>query len=336
MSESPKSRDLDGPVLRTGSPTSRDIDGPVLKTGSPKSSPVPDKSGLSPRLSPSLMAKSFSSELPPPSPLVRTSSISTPISSLSIGLGKSPKYRTVRCKYKCGLEKEYMLVGDEEIHNIKKYREIVSLDVQFCDLYTFPILPPELEFLNISHNRIRELPRFITPHEKLRIIHINNNKITNLNINLSSFPNLQEITAKNNRIINVTYLPENIRTVNLEMNIIESITCTLPESLETLILSENKLRELPELNKNLVYLDVYNNKLEKSPIFNENLENLIITHNKLTKLDKSFENIKNLKNIQYDYFISFTRKQHEIVTSLTMAKIMAHNMHGFSGVFKKF
>lgn len=120
-------------------------------------------------------------------------------------------------------------------------------------LTTFPreifALADSLEILDLTDNRLCELPDDFAQLTKLRIVFMSNNCFTALPTVLGQCPNLEMIGFKSNQITTVdeSSLPEKLRWLILTDNHIE----TLPDSLglrprlEKLALAGNRLTELP-------------------------------------------------------------------------------------------
>ena len=131
-----------------------------------------------------------------------------------------------------------------EFKNIPDYT--VCLDLSDNDLETIPDLYhlTNLESINLSNNKLREVPEWISKLHKLEYINCNRNFIT-------------EIPKT---------LPHNLTTLYLGNNLITEIPKTLPNKLEYLSLSHNSITDVPELHlPNLTYLNLRNNFIHNLP-----------------------------------------------------------------------
>lgn len=145
-----------------------------------------------------------------------------------------------------------------------------------CGLDTFPkeiiTLFETLEVLDLSDNRISELPSDIAQLKKLKIIFFARNHFTEFPAVLSKCPNLSMIGFKSNQI---TSIPEHAFPIKLNWLILTDNKITkLPKSigyanlLQKCALSGNLIKELPpEMAncKNLELLRVSANNLEIIP-----------------------------------------------------------------------
>ncbi|MES2592200.1 MAG: COR domain-containing protein [Bacteroidota bacterium] len=82
----------------------------------------------------------------------------------------------------------------------------------------------ELEYLNLSNNRIKHVPS-IKKIKKLKVLHLNNNEISRI-YSFGEFESLEEIYLSNNQLTNVAFLRKlkNVKTIDLHANKIKDIT----------------------------------------------------------------------------------------------------------------
>ncbi|WP_461644269.1 COR domain-containing protein [Labilibaculum euxinus] len=93
-----------------------------------------------------------------------------------------------------------------------------------------PILNlPELEYLNISNNKISLVPS-ISKLKKLRILHLNNNEITNVKIRRNCI-SLEEIYLSNNHLTSISFVKFLLvaKTIDLHGNKIKSLAPILSQ-----------------------------------------------------------------------------------------------------------
>lgn len=125
----------------------------------------------------------------------------------------------------------------------------------------------KLKILNLSNNKIEFLPDNLP--NSLEKLQLSNNNIKSI-INIQKLTNLKELLLNNNNItLNENFrFHSGLRMLNLSKNNITSMENyfdNLKESLEELILSDNKIRELNSNLKdfhNLQVLILTNNKIE--------------------------------------------------------------------------
>ena len=144
------------------------------------------------------------------------------------------------------------------------------------NLTKFPLeiltLADSLEILDLSNNKLSELPKEILQLKKLRIIFFENNKFTAFPKILAELPLLTMIGFKTNQIQTI---PENafpplLRWLVLTNNKINKLPksigrCTL---LQKFAIAGNKLEELPVEMSNCINLELFRvsaNKLKKIP-----------------------------------------------------------------------
>lgn len=145
-----------------------------------------------------------------------------------------------------------------------------------CGLYTFPEeifdLAKSLEYLDLSNNKLSNLPDDFGKLKKLKILFLSNNQFKELPSVLAQCPKLSMLGIRNNQI---THFPENALPLNLRWLILtENAIKTLPDSigdlkyLQKLMLSGNQIKSLPKTLlkcKNLELLRLSANQLDSLP-----------------------------------------------------------------------
>jgi len=133
-----------------------------------------------------------------------------------------------------------------------KLAGIKRLDLA-CQLTEFPReifqLSDSLEILNLSNNALSSLPDDLHKLSKLRIIFCSKNNFTELPEVLGLCPNLEMIGFKSNQISKVpaSALPEKLRWLILTDNKVSELPSELGRctALQKLMLAGNKLQDLP-------------------------------------------------------------------------------------------
>jgi len=121
-----------------------------------------------------------------------------------------------------------------------------------CGLNEFPEeifdLADSLEVLNLTGNRLSELPDDLPRLKKLRILFCSDNDFQHLPPVLAECPGLSMIGFKSNRIEEVTALPPSLRWLILTDNRVASLPASIGHCapLQKLMLSGNRLATLPE------------------------------------------------------------------------------------------
>jgi hypothetical protein len=145
-----------------------------------------------------------------------------------------------------------------------------------CGLSELPeevfALADTLEVLNLSGNRLRELPHQLTRLHKLQVLFASDNAFTVLPEVLGDCPTLQMIGFKANRIADVpaAALPPTLRWLTLTDNAIRQLPKELGQrpALQKLLLAGNQLTALPEslqAAQSLELLRISANRLERVP-----------------------------------------------------------------------
>lgn len=145
-----------------------------------------------------------------------------------------------------------------------------------CDLTELPdevlALADTLEVLNLSGNRLRDLPHQLTKLHRLQVLFASDNDFTVLPEVLGDCPALQMVGFKANRIKDVpaAALPTALRWLTLTDNVIAHLPTALGQrpALQKLMLAGNQLRALPDslqAAQSLELLRISANRLERVP-----------------------------------------------------------------------
>lgn len=143
-----------------------------------------------------------------------------------------------------------------------------------CGLTEFPTeifdLADSLEVLNLTGNRLSDLPDGLPRLKKLRILFCSDNEFRHLPPVLAECPELSMTGFKSNRIGEVTALPPSLRWLILTDNRIGSLPAAIGKCtpLQKLMLSGNRLAALPEemaMCVNLELVRLAANRFESLP-----------------------------------------------------------------------
>ena len=168
---------------------------------------------------------------------------------------------------------------------------------------------PRLEFLNLSGNRIENIPELFFEMPELEELHLNNNRISRLPETITRMKSLKELYCRN--------------------NLITGIPCSIGEmrgSLMYLSFEANRLAELPEdigALCNLRALNLHGNQLCAIPENmgnSDNLKSLALGKNLLTRLPGSITRLTKLKrlNIGLNKQLTLTKEQESWLHELKM------------------
>ena len=189
------------------------------------------------------------------------------------------------------------------------------LDMSFNKLTEIPkeiFNLTNLKTLNISNNQITEIPKEIFNLTNLTYLDISNNKIKEIPKEIFNLTNLTDLYVSNNQI---SEMPKEI--------------CNLT-NLTDLYVSNNQISEIPKeiFNltnlTNLTDLDISNNQIKEIPKEIVNLSDLYdldISNNQITEIPKE---IGNLTNLQYFYCSNNKIKKipYEIITLYNLNKFV--------------
>lgn len=131
-----------------------------------------------------------------------------------------------------------------------------------CGLTEFPkeifSLADSLEILDLSDNELSVLPKNLSELKNLKVVFFARNKFTQFPSELASCPNLSMVGFRSN---NITHIPENV----------------FPKKLQWLILTDNKIEQLPKSIGNCHLLQkcgLAGNQLKELPLEMANCKNL--------------------------------------------------------------
>ena len=163
---------------------------------------------------------------------------------------------------------------------------------------------PQLESLDLSHNKIKKLPAGLTKLTQLRRLQLSFNQITRVEENLLGLlPQLKHLDLRKNRLRQLSLGSTSLETLDLSENRLQGVApiqLFCPELLH-LNLSSNKLARLsfeeddfPQLQ----YLNLSRNRLSELPILPPQLYALVINHNRLEKLNFRGKTLGELQRLE--------------------------------------
>jgi hypothetical protein len=194
-----------------------------------------------------------------------------------------------------------------------------------CDLTELPnevlALADTLEVLNLSGNRLRDLPHQLTKLHRLQVLFASDNDFTVLPEVLGDCPALQMVGFKANRIkaVPAAALPTALRWLTLTDNAIAHLPTALGQrtALQKLMLAGNQLTALPDslqAAQNLELLRISANRLERMPDWLTELPRLAWLALAGNRMGWSFENDTALPDVPW--------------TSLTLGTLLGEGASG--------
>lgn len=172
------------------------------------------------------------------------------------------------------------------VPNLEALNQLVTVDLSFNQLNSFPALASSVSELDLSHNLLAQVDGLETLNPEN--VWINSNLIIAIP-NLSSLSNLMLLDASDNLLTAFPTLPFlNLTTLKLNQNQLSDVPpLTQFVYLEWCDLSENLLTDLPEIPGSLLHLNLAFNLIDSTPdslglfIY---LDELILHSNALTTL----------------------------------------------------
>ena len=135
-------------------------------------------------------------------------------------------------------------------------------DLSYSDLDTFPEFlmdrRDDLEDLNLEHNSIAVLPRYIGAFQNLVELNVSNNRMSYLSPEIIHLSKLKKLICKNNAFDNESIpkdfgLMQSLETMNFSGNYITEFPMQFTEltQLKSIFLGGNNIRDIPSDIKNL-------------------------------------------------------------------------------------
>ena len=205
--------------------------------------------------------------------------------------------------------------GIENIKGIGLFTKLTDLQITKNKITNIPVEISNLtnlQKLNLNYNLLTSIPSTIGSLSRLEILNCGSNRLTSIPSEIGNLANLQILDLSSNGFTTVPSFIGNL--INLEYldfsgNLLTSLPTTIGNliKLKSIGLHENQLTSLPIEIGNLTKLQglsLTQNKLINLPstIGNLiNLEQLILTYNKLTTLPSTIGNLTNLKYLNIDH-----------------------------------
>ncbi|CAH8593930.1 unnamed protein product [Schistosoma turkestanicum] len=186
-------------------------------------------------------------------------------------------------------QQKRLRISNKELYylpnNIEFLNWLVILDIRSNKLSSLPILPKNLQLLNLGHNWFKTIPDSVFALTSLKSICMYSNQLQSIPSTLFE------------RLINLEYINFNHNCINTLSDSISNLV-----HLKYLSISHNKLTTLPEsmcstLNK-LEYLNLGYNHILILPFdfgLLQNMKTLILHKNFITRLPETFGQLKALK-----------------------------------------
>ncbi len=209
---------------------------------------------------------------------------------------------------------EYLSLAYNSLSEIPRsifsLKQLRRLDLSMNRLISIPIISnvQNLNFLNISSNRLENITKTIGKLVNLKTLNLNNNKLHELPEEVGNLTNLEVFTFDQNKI---SILPENFKNLNSIIylsfkhnNFNEfPIVITNFKNLRHLDMQANKIKNIPNEIGELINLEtilLFINRLERISHLISKLKKLRILHlghNNLGNIPKAFNELKSLETL---------------------------------------
>lgn len=163
---------------------------------------------------------------------------------------------------------------------------------------------PELESLDLSHNRIKKLPAGLAQLTKLRSLQLSFNRINRIEEDFFGlFPLLKHLDLRHNRLRQLHMISLSLESLEVSENKLKGIAplqLHCPELLH-LNLANNKLEEFTVQAENLgslQYLNLGYNRLQKLPGLPVSLYALVVNNNRLKGLPPNWNKLLRLQRLE--------------------------------------
>jgi len=189
-----------------------------------------------------------------------------------------------------------------------------SLNLNNKGLKTFPIInnPHNLEELNLSNNRLSNLPEDIQLFISLIALNLSNNQIETIPDSFRYLTSLKVLNLNRNRLTTISdwvLTLEHLQAIYLSDNQLSELSGIIGslKGLTEMNVSNNSLTELPKNIgdlQDLTYLNIEKNKLKKIPESFSELQNLTILNLSDNYLQEFPSGITHLHNLTHLYLNS--------------------------------
>lgn len=178
-----------------------------------------------------------------------------------------PNLRTAICLLLNKTETDTINTGEAEEINSLILNDKGIKSIEGLSIFTNLIL------LDLSQNKIKDIPKEIEKLQNLRILIINDNNLNQLGPGIMALTKLEVLGANNNRIRKLSSefgKFDKLEQLQLQKNLIRNLPNEISgmKALELLILEDNLIEELPKeigALTTLTILNLGNNRLERIP-----------------------------------------------------------------------
>lgn len=203
--------------------------------------------------------------------------------------------------------------------------EVSTMSLSNNKLTTLPIelfkSQTNLNMLNLDGNDFNTMPYATLANcESLQKLSVARNMLTELDMTkLTSMKNLQSLSISENRVQILAGFPSSYFTLLTDLNLSNNVLSSLPlnffQSLEHLDMSNNHFRKVPQLTKNLQFLNLTHNPLGQ---IHETTKPMMIEHTDLEELHVCGTNLSVLAS---NDFLSFTNLHRLYMSDNKISKI---------------
>lgn len=172
--------------------------------------------------------------------------------------------------------------------------KLVHLNVSANTLYSLSehLIPTSLKYLDASFNQIKNWDG--SKFKNMKTLKLNNNKVDTITFP----PNVEILNINNNFLAEITGLPNGIREFFCNNNYIETFDKgNICANLTTIDLSNNKLKQIPDLGISVTELDLRGNFISYCRGLPPKLTELDISDNILSSYSIDFP--ASLKNVNF-------------------------------------
>ena len=194
-----------------------------------------------------------------------------------------------------------VLVGLEGINPKLIFPRLAKLNLERNRLKTLPdftVFAPALRELNVAFNFLTEFPS--VSREKIEVVNIRYNKITHLPFDLALYDKMTSLDFSHNMIDFVPLVPMQIVRIFGSDNTIEAVSAAETPSLQTFMLSNNRLHTLPQfVNNKMTDYVVNDNLVEKIDLelMSKEITTLSLASNRIKEIPPQLFQYPNLRRL---------------------------------------